>query len=70
MLTLELAVLLNSFRLWLFLLRKKLFSPVACPEPDLTAALSKVLRLLLSNANFLTQCSRTLPVVLSTDQLS
>lgn len=28
------------------------FTPVACPEPDLTAALSKVLKLLLSNADF------------------
>lgn len=28
------------------------FTPDACPEPDLTAALSKVLKLLLSNADF------------------
>lgn len=33
-------------------MREEFFTPDACPEPDLTAALSKVLTLLLSSADF------------------
>lgn len=36
----------------LFLGKRNVFTPDACPEPDLTVALSEVLKLLLSSADF------------------
>lgn len=45
---------LEQIQMIAFSFEKDDFTPNACPEPDLTAALSKVLKLLLSDADFFT----------------